>query len=228
MLEFWGQSGAAALIVPYARLSASGEVGGQTRSVDRSGLTDITMRLSVNLYGAPALSLQQFRDYRQDTIVGVSMLVTAPTGQYDSHRLINLGTNRWSFRPEIGASKAFGRWTVEAAAGVAFYTDNDEFLSANVREQEPLYGLQGHVLYSFSPALWVALDATYYTGGRTSVNGALNNDLQENSRWGATLAQSLDRHNSIKLYVNSGLSARTGTKFDTAGVAWQYRWGAGL
>jgi hypothetical protein len=228
VLDFWGQSGTFALIVPYAWLSASGEVAGQARSVDRAGLTDVAMRLSVNLYGAPALSLQQFRDYRQDTIVGVNVLVTAPTGQYDSGRLINIGTNRWSFRPEVGISKALGQWTVEVAAGVTFYTDNDEFLGNNVRRQEPLYGLQGHVLYNFSPGLWGALDGTYYKGGRTSVNGALNDDLQGNSRWGATIAQTLDKNNSIKLYFSSGVAARTGTNFNAAGIAWQYRWGAGL
>ena len=228
VLDFWGQSGTFALVVPYAWLSATGEVAGQSRSVDRSGLTDVTLRLSVNLYGAPALSLREFRDYRQDTIVGVSLMVTVPTGQYDPHRLINIGTNRWSFRPEVGVSKAVGPWTLEAAAGVTFFTDNDEFLGTNVRRQDPLYSVQGHAIYNFSPTLWAALDATYYTGGRTSVNGALNDDLQENSRWGATLAQTLDKHNSIKLYFNSGVSARTGTNFNAVGIAWQYRWGAGL
>ena len=228
VLDFWGQSGTFALVVPYAWLSASGEVAGQSRTVDRSGLTDVTLRLSVNLYGAPALSLEEFRDYRQDTIVGASLLVTAPTGQYDPHRLINIGTNRWSFKPEVGISKALGRWTLEVAAGVTFFTDNDEFLGANVRRQEPLYGVQGHLIYNVSPTLWAALDATYYTGGRTTVNGALNNDLQENSRWGATLARTLDKNNSIKLYFNSGVTARTGTNFNAAGIAWQYRWGAGL
>ena len=228
VLDFWGQSGTFALVVPYAWLSGTGEVAGQSRSVDRSGLTDVTLRLSVNLYGAPALSLPEFRDYRQDTIVGVSLMVTAPTGQYDPHRLINIGTNRWSFRPEVGVSKAVGPWTLEAAAGVTFFTDNDEFLGANVRRQDPLYSLQGHAIYNFSPGLWAALDATYYTGGRTSVNGALNDDLQENSRWGATVARTLDKHNSIKLYFTSGVSARTGTNFNAVGIAWQYRWGAGL
>ena len=154
--------------------------------------------------------------------------MTAPTGKYDSGRLINLGTNRWSFKPEVGISKALGKWTLEAAAGVTFFTDNDEFLGNNVRRQDPLYGVQGHLLYTFGPRLWAALDATYYTGGRTSVNGALNDDLQENSRWGATLAYSLDRHNSIKLYFNSGVTARTGTNFNAGGIAWQYRWGGGL
>jgi hypothetical protein len=228
ILDFWGQSGTLALNLPYAWLSASGAVEGQARSVDRSGLGDVTLRVSVNLYGAPALSLQEFSDYRQDTIVGLSLLVTTPAGQYDPERLINIGTNRWSFKPEAGISKALGRWTLEAAAGVTLFTDNDEFLGDNVREQDPLYSLQGHAIYTFSPHLWAALDATFYTGGRTTVNGVRNDDRQANSRWGATLARTLDKHNSIKLYFSSGATARTGTDFDAFGIAWQYRWGAGL
>ena len=228
ILDIRGQSGLFTLIVPYAWLTASGEVVGQSRSVDRSGIGDVILRLSVNLFGAPALSLREFRNYRQDTIGGVSLLVTAPTGQYDPGRLVNIGTNRWSFRPEVGISKALGRWTLEAAVGVTFFTDNDEFLGTNVRRQDPLYGVQGHLLYNFSPSLWAGLNATYYTGGRSSVNGALSDDLQENSRWGATLAQTLNKNNSIKVYYSSGVTARTGTNFDAVGIAWQYRWGAGL
>jgi hypothetical protein len=228
IIDVRGQSGSLAMVVPYAWLSASGEVFEQTRSTSRTGLADSSMRLSVNLYGAPALSLQEFAKYQQDTIVGVSLFVTAPTGQYDPNRLINIGTNRWSFKPELGVSKALGAWTLEAAAGVTFYTDNDEFAGDGVRRQDPLYSVQGHAIYNFNPRLWAALDGTYYTGGRTTVNGVIGDDLQRNSRWGGTLAYSIDRLNSLKLYYSSGLAARTGTDFQVVGLAWQHRWGLGL
>lgn len=228
IIDVWGQSGSLAMVVPYAWLSASGEVFEQARSTSRTGLADSSMRLSVNLYGAPALSLQEFRKYQQDTIVGVSLFVTVPTGQYDPSRLINIGTNRWSFKPELGVSKALGAWTLEAAAGVTFYTDNDAFAGNGVRRQDPLYSVQAHAIYNFNPALWAALDGTYYTGGRTTVNGVIGDDLQRNSRWGGTLAYSIDRLNSLKLYYSSGLAARTGTDFQIVGLAWQHRWGVGL
>ena len=228
IIDVWGQSGSLAMVVPYAWLSASGEVFEQARSTSRTGLADTSMRLSVNLYGAPALSLQEFAKYQQDTIVGVSLFVTAPTGQYDPNRLINIGTNRWSFKPELGVSKGLGAWTLEAAAGVTFYTDNDAFAGDGVRRQDPLYSVQGHAIYNFNPRLWAALDSTYYTGGRTTVNGVIGDDLQRNSRWGGTLAYSIDRLNSLKLYYSSGLAARTGTDFQIVGLAWQHRWGLGL
>lgn len=228
IIDVWGQSGSLALVVPYAWLEASGEVFEQQRSTSRTGLADISMRLSVNLHGAPAVSLPEFAKYQQDVIVGVSLFVTAPSGQYDSSRLINIGTNRWSIKPEVGVSKAIGPWTLEGGAGVTFYTDNDAFAGDNVRGQDPLYSLQAHVIYNFNPRLWAALDGTYYTGGRTSVNGVSGDDLQRNSRWGGTLAYSFGRQNSLKAYYSSGLAARTGTEFQIVGLAWQYRWGAGL
>jgi len=228
VIDFWGQSGSLAMVVPNAWLSASGEVFDQARSISRTGLADITMRLSVNLLGAPALSLPEFASYRQDTIVGITLLVTAPSGQYDPTKLVNIGTNRWSFKPELGISKALGPWTLEAAAGVTLFTDNDQFFGNGVRQQDPLYSIQGHAIYNFNPRLWAALDGTYYTGGRTTLNGKVDNDLQNNTRWGATLAYSLDRQNSLKLNYSSGVAARTGTDFQIVGIAWQYRWGAGL
>ena len=228
VFDFWGQSGNLAVVLPYAWLTANGQVEGEAASVSRSGFGDLGLRWSLNLIGAPALSAKEFQDYRQNTIVGASLTVTAPTGQYDSTKLVNIGTNRWSFKPEVGISKALGQWVLEGAAGVTFYTDNDAFFGDNVRSQEPLYALQAHATYNFSPTLWGGLDFTYYVGGRTSVNGTLNEDLQSNTRWGAILAQTLDRYNSIKLHANGGVVARTGTDFKTLGIAWQYRFGAGL
>jgi hypothetical protein len=228
VVDCWGQSGSLALVVPYAWLSASGDVLEQNRSVDRTGLSDLSLRLSVNLYGAPALSLSEFPTYHQDTIIGVSLRVSAPSGQYFPSKLVNIGTNRWSFAPEVGLSKGLGRWTFEAAPSVIFFTDNDKFLGNNVRREGTLFSAQGHVIYNFNRRLWVALDADYYTGGRTALNGSLDDDLQRNSRWGGTFAYSLAKHNSIKLYFSSGLAAREGTDFRIVGIAWQYRWGAGL
>ena len=227
-LDFRGNSGSIALVLPYAGVSASGDLEGQTSSVTRSGLADPLLRLAVNLYGAPALSAEQFRAYRQDIIAGASLTVTAPAGQYDETKLVNVGTNRWSFKPEVGASQALGPWILEGSFGVTYFTDNDDFFGGHRRKQSPLYAAQAHLIYSFNPGLWAALDATYYAGGRTSVDGALNNDLQQNWRWGATLSKSVDPRNSVKLYFSSGATARTGTNFQTVGIGWQHLWGAGV
>jgi hypothetical protein len=228
VLDFWGKSAKLNIIVPYSNLSGTAEFAGQTVPRDVSGFADPLFKLSVNLYGAPALSLKEFAAYEQDLIVGASLRVTAPLGQYDDTKVVNLGTNRWSFKPEVGVSKALGQWTLEAIAAATLYTDNTDFFRGNTRSQAPLYSLEGHVIYGFSSGIWGSLDATYYAGGRSTLNGTLGNDLQQNWRIGGTLAFPVDIHNSIKLYASSGVSARTGNNFDLFGIAWQYRWGAGL
>jgi hypothetical protein len=227
-LDLSGKSGQVSIFLPYARASVDGKLEGVPQAVTREGLADPGVKLSVNLLGAPALSLDEFASYRQDTIVGASILLTAPFGQYDPTRLVNIGTNRWSIKPELGVSQAFDRWVFEAALGATFFTDNDEYLGNQSRQQDPIYALQMHAVYNLRLGMWAALDATYYSGGRTSVNGQLRDDLQSNWRWGTTLAFPVNRYNSLKLYANTGVYTRTGTDFDIVGVAWQTRWGAGL
>ena len=228
LLDVFGKSGRIDLIVPYAWLSGSGKVQEKERDRHVSGFADPGVRFSVNLYGAPALSFEGFKNYRQDTILGVGLLTTMPLGQYEPEKLANIGTNRWSFKPEVGISQALGRWTLEAIGGVTFFTKNDEFLGSQTREQDPIYSLQGHLIYNFPRGIWAALNATYYTGGRTSIDGVKGDDIQKNWRFGATLTLPVNRHNSIKLYASTGVYARRGENFDIVGIAWQYRWGGGL
>jgi hypothetical protein len=227
-LEVFGKSAKFDVVVPYAWASGSATAIGQFQEREVSGFADPRVRFSVNLYGAPALSLEDFKNYQQDTIVGASLEVTAPGGQYDADKLLNLGTNRWSVKPEIGVSKHLGPVTLELAGGVRFYTDNDDFFGGKVREQDPIYSVQGHLIYSFSHGIWAAMDATFYTGGQTTVDGVKGNNRLENTRLGATLALPVNRNNSVKLYFSTGVSTRTGTNFDAAGIVWQYRFGGGL
>lgn len=224
-LNAWGQSGILNLVLPYAQVSASGEIAGQPRSRSISGPGDPALRVAMNLYGAPALSRSEFAAYQQRTIVGTSLLVTAPLGQYDSSKVVNIGTNRWSFKPEVGVSVASGEhWTFESIAGATFFTDNDNFFNGRTRTQKPLYALQGHAIYNVDRSFWFAADGTYYQGGRTTLNGKLDNDLQQNTRWGLTVSKAVDMHNSIKLNYSNGLTARAGTDFQTIRLAWQYAW----
>jgi hypothetical protein len=228
VLEFRGQSAKFDVVAPLTAMSGSAEFDGEPLRRDITGLGDPKFRLSVNFFGAPALSLKDFAGFKQDLIVGASLQVSAPAGQYDESRLVNLGTNRWSFKPELGVSKALGRWTLEGAAAVTLFTDNEDYFQGKTRSQDPIYSLQGHVIYGFPSGVWAALNGTYFAGGRTALDDTLNNDLQQNWRVGATLAFPVNVRNSIKLYGSSGVSARTGNSYELVGMAWQYRWGGGL
>ena len=227
-LDVWGRSGKLDLIVPYSWLSASAKVVGQGREREVSGFADPRIRFSVNFYGAPALSLEEFSGYQQDLIVGASVLVSAPLGRYDSDKAVNIGTNRWSFKPELGISQALGPLTLELLSSVTFFTENNDFFGGHRLTQDPIFAVQGHLIYRFSFGPWAALDSTYYTGGGTSINGAKSDNRQENVRVGLTVAFPLDRHFSVKISGSTGVYSRTGADFDAAGIVLQYRWGGGF
>jgi hypothetical protein len=227
-LDLWGMSAKFDATVPYTFLSGTADYRGQTIQRNVDGLANSSFRLSINFYGAPALTLKEFAGWVQDLIIGASLRVNTPWGQYDDSKLVNIGTNTWSFKPQVGISQAIGPWTLEATAAATFFTDNHDFFGGHTLSQDPLYSLQGHVIYGFPSGIWASVDATYFVGGRTSINGVLNSDLQQNWRVGATLAFPVDKYNSIKFYASKGVSARTGDSYDLIGVAWQYRFGGGL
>ena len=226
-LDVGGKSAKFDVIVPYSSFSAHGLLDGQPREREMSGFGDPRFRFSINLFGAPALSAKEFANYHQDLIIGASLQVSAPLGQYDDTKLLNLGNNRWSFRPELGISKAWGLWTVELAPSVTLFSDNPDFFNGSTFSQAPIYLVQGHIIRNFSSGIWLALDGIYLTGARTTVNGMRGDNEQTNTRMGLTLALPVDRNNSVKFNASTGITTRTGSEFSAVGIAWQYRWGAG-
>jgi hypothetical protein len=220
------------LSVPALSLYRSLTAFGTETSVYRSGLLDSVFRLSVNLKGGPAMQLSEMRQWRQKHLLGASLKVVAPTGQYDPTKLINLGGNRWAFKPELGYSGRWGHWVLDAYAAVWFFTRNPEFFSRNQyvpgtqdQTQDPIAAFETHLSYDFKPRLWVSLDGNFWRGGRTSLNGVENPaTLQVSSRIGVTAAFPLFRHQSIKLGFAQGAYVRFGGDYRIASVAWQYSW----
>ena len=226
-LDLWGRSGKVDLIIPYTWASGSAKLAGQARNREVSGFGDPKLRLSMLFYGAPALSLDEFRDYKPDIIIGGSLEVSPPLGKYESDKLLNIGTNRWSFKPEVGVSKTIGPLTLEISTGIRFYTDNNNFLDGKTLQVSPLFSAQAHLIYSVTPGIWLGLNGLYYTGGSGTIDGKKGESL-ENARVGLTLALPINRYNSIKLYGSTGVYTKTGSDFDLVGMAWQFRWGGGL
>lgn len=211
--------------VGRACVSGSATYRGEVVTRDVCGFTDLKVRLTVNFLGAPALSAAEFAARRSDFVVGASLQLSAPFGDYDPARLVNIGANRWAAKAELGLWKAMQRWTLELAASGTYFEDNTDFFGASRREQEPLYALQAHVVRTLGSGIWLALSATHYAGGRTTVDDGPNFDRQSNSRVGLTAAIPVNRNHSVKLYASHGVATRVGSDFDTVGVAWQYRLG---
>ena len=227
-LNFLGHSSNVGIVIPYAAGDLEGKYLDVFQMIYRSGLRDPLLRFATNLYGAPAMKLKEFAGYRQKTNIGASLTLAAPLGQYDPRKLLNPGTNRWSFKPELCLSQALGKWTLDFYVGVWLFTTNNDFFGGKSRKQNPIGSAQVHLLYTFRPRLWAALDANFYAGGRTTVNGSQNFDLQRNSRVGGTLSLPLGRRQSLKFAYNRGARTTIGGDFDALIVAYQYLWGAGL
>jgi len=219
-----GRSANFALALPYIRVDASGNIGENRRSVTREGVGDTKLRLAMNLLGAPAMTPREFSQREPKTTLGMSFSLNVPTGQYDPDRLINIGTNRWALKTELGLTQPIGKWLLEAYAGAWFFEDNDEFFGGQLREQDPLASIQAHISYTFRPRMWVALNTTYYEGGQTSLNGADKDDRQSNSRAGLTFSMPMGKDYSIKFNWSRGATTRIGSNFTTYGVGLQYAW----
>jgi hypothetical protein len=223
-----GQSGKITLVLPYAQFKGSKNMNGRSVNASTEGLSDPVIKAAINLYGAPALTLDQFKSYQQDLIVGVSLAASVPWGKYDDNQLINVGANRWFIQPGLGVSKALGPWRFELAGAGIFYTSNTDFMGGNSLSQNPVYSTQTHAIYYFQNTAWISVDATYFTGGQSYLNGNPISGSQENWRFGTTMSYPVNKQNSIRLSASTGAYSRTNNSYDLYGISWQYRFGGGL
>lgn len=231
-LSFFGRSANITIGLPYAVATFRALVVNQPMEIYRSGLCDGAVRFAVNLKGGPAMKLPQFVRWKQKQLLGASLLVQGATGQYDPTKLINIGTNRWAFKPEFGYSQRWGNWLVDAYGGAWFFTTNPQFFSHNSYfagtqslSQEPIAVFEGHLSRDFRPRLWMSFDGNFWFGGQTSVNGIeATNTLQRNSRIGATASVPISRHQSLKFSYANGAYIRYGGDYQTITAAWQYSW----
>ena len=224
-IDFFGRSANVRIAVPYGFGHMQGQVQEQARSIYRSGLSDIRMQMSVNLLGGPTVSLQDFARRRPTTNVFASFTVSAPTGQYSPDKLINIGTNRWAFKPELALAQPLGKWTLEGYAGAWFFTTNHEFYrGTSVRSQDPMLGVQGHVSYTFRPGLWAGLDGTYYRGGATTLDGVFKNDRQNASRVGVVGSWAFAPRHALKFQYTRTSSVRVGGKFNILSLGYTFTW----
>lgn len=224
VIDVAGQSGRLTLVLPYAELSGTGNISGQTINASAEGLSDPLIKASVNLYGAPALSLNDFKNYQQDLIIGVSLAASIPWGKYNNNQIVNVGGNRSVIQPGVGASQAIGPWRLELAGMASIYTSNTSYMGSNTLSQNPVYSTESHVIYYFPNTAWISGDATYFFGGQKYINGFPAGSAQENWRFGSTFSYPINQHNSIRITGSTGVYSNTNTSYNAMGVSWQYRW----
>jgi hypothetical protein len=219
----FGQLALVTAAVPYSWGNVSGVVGEDAREVSRSGLADLRLKFSINVVGNRAMRAREYVRAPRRVIVGTSLTVAAPSGQYSGAKLVNLGTNRWSVKPEFGVSVPRGRWDLDGYLGVWLFTNNSNYYPGDsTRSQDPVVALQGHASYTLRPRAWVAFDATWYAGGGSQVEGGQPARGMNNARLGATLSFPMGRQQSFKVSYSSGVAVRSGTNFRTLSVGWQW------
>lgn len=231
-LRFFGRTATLTASLPYGVGNFHGTILGSETNVYRSGLLDSGFRFSVNLKGGPAMNLGDFIKWRQKTLIGLSLRVVTPTGQYDPTKLINYGANRWAFKPELGLSQRWGHWILDTYGGVWLFTTNEKFFSQNqyspginTQSQESIGAFEGHLSYDVKPRLWASLDGNFWFGGKTSINGIENPvTLQRNSRLGGTFSMPVSKRQSLKFSYSRGAYIRYGGSYDNLSMAWQYSW----
>lgn len=231
-LRFFGRTANFLAVLPYGVGNFRGTVVDAPPKAYRSGLLDCALRFSVNIKGGRAMDVREFSDWQQKTLLGVSLKVVTPTGQYDPTKLINFGANRWAFKPEFGLSHRRGHWVLDAYGAVWLFTTNPEFFSRNqfnpgtTRQAEsPIGAFEGHLSYDVKPRLWASLDGNFWFGGKTSLNGVENpQTVLTNSRIGGTVSIPVSKHQSLKFTYNNGAYIRYGGNFQNFSLGWQYSW----
>jgi hypothetical protein len=231
-LNLFGRTALLSASLPYGVGNFRGTVADAETLAYRSGLFPSSFRFSINLKGGPAMNVQEYLEWRQKTIIGASIKLVPPLGQYDPTKLINYGANRWALKPELGYSRRWGHWILDAYGGAWFFTTNPDFFSrnryspgTNTQSQSTTGSFEGHLSYDFKPRLWISLDGNYWFGGITSLNGVQNYATrQKNSRVGVTASIPLTRHQAIKLSYSNGAYIRYGGNYQNGSVGWQYSW----
>ena len=234
--SFFGRSANITGSLPYGVGNFSGKLLGEDKSVYRSGLLDLSARFSVNLMGGRAMPAKEFVKWKQTKLLGASLKIIAPTGQYDPTKLVNWGINRWAFKPELGYSQLFGKWMVDAYGGIWLYSANSAFYylpEPKPQTEAPIGSFEGHLSYDFGKPLtksavlkpWASLDGNFWFGGVTTLNGI--RDLasrQTGSRIGGTVSLPYSKHQSLKVSYSDGTYIRFGGNYQNVQAAWQYSW----
>ena len=212
------------IIAPYATGDWAGKYEGIDSTTSRSGMADLRFGLSFNFIGAPAIEAKNFKDFEQKTIVGGSFQIIAPTGQYYPDKLINLGSNRWAIRPQLGVSHKYQSWYFEFFGNVWLYTNNNSFWNGKSLKQNPIVAFKGHVIKSFEKGIWVALGAGYAVGGRSYVNEVKRDARISTIRTGAIAVFPINKKHSIKFTAIVAKRIKEGSDFDAVSIGYQYLW----
>lgn len=213
------------ILLPVSFSRWEGLLNGVATSVERNGLADPRVRLSLNLTGPPASGPKELQEYKAThpvfTTLGVSVAITVPLGQYSNSKLINLGGNRFVIRPQAGFVHYWGPWSYELTTSLILFTKNNDFFNDGELKQRPLFAFQTHLIRQFKKRYWGSISAGHNQGAASIVNQQFNDDQRSNFIGAVSLGASFAGNQGIKLaYVYSKTLKDVGATTNTVLLAW--------
>lgn len=201
------------LLLPFGTISVNGAAVGNN-DISSSGMGDPLFCEALWLLNDPG----------KMTWGGIAAYVTMPFGQYDNEKLVNLGSNRWAFRPMVSFTKGLGNgFFIDSYVSVEFYTKNDEYGPGKVGlEQDPLCNFETHLIQHLDPKTFISVDYFYHIGGETEIAGVNRDDKQKDHAMQLTLARMITENTQLMLKYKSDLSVENGPKTGTFGLRLAY------
>lgn len=226
--ELAGTTGRVDVLLPYASAQWEGLLSGAPASTRRDGFADPWIRLSVGLLGTPALEGEEYLKFRAanpiTTVVGAALAVMLPLGEYQEDKLLNLGQNRFIIRPQLGITHTRRAWSYELTGSVLFFTDNNDFFGGNTREQDPVFALQTHVVYTFPNRWWTSAGLGYNWGGESEINGQPKDDMKGNLLSTLAVGCPITKTQAIKFgYFRGDAQERVGSDTHNLFLSWNLR-----
>ena len=213
--------------IPYLFTEWDGLLAGTPETINRNGFADPTLRLSMNLVGPDAMDPKGIKEYYLsnpvNTSIGISMAVTFPFGQYYSDKLLNIGQNRFVFRPQIGMVHNWGHWSYELTTSVFIFTNNNDFYNNQTRTQNPLFAVQTHLIRQFKNRIWATLSAGYGVAGESSVNNIEKHDNRSDILASASIGFPILKTQAVKLtYIRTQTFNDIGVDTNTFALGWSF------
>jgi len=226
------RSALAAIILPMGRIS--GDVltpAGNTAKQSASGFGDPMLEFSLNLIGPKAQkNIPDVLRYEPGFSVDLLADLALPIGEYDDDQALNIGQNRWYGRVGFPVVWQLGDWvpgrrtTLEFLPAVWMFGNNSDYVGGTLKT-DPLFQLDAHLTRDFTEHFWGAIDASWYSGGRATVNGVAGDKLN-NVGVGLTLGYTINDNLNLTVGYKSTIndSAPTDLKMDGVMVTLVYGW----
>lgn len=211
--------------IPVGFVHYEGLLNGEPATLNRSGFLDPRVRISVNLVGPPALNLkelqQYFGEHPVNSTFGLSLGITVPIGQYFEEKLINLGENRFVFRPQFGLLHNWRSWSYELTGSIYLFTNNNNFFEDGLRKQDPIYTLQTHLIKRFPSRFWGSLSLAIGHGGESIVNHVPKKDNRTDLIGALSVGFPLVKGQNLKIvYLHAEALADSGADTDSFILGW--------